>query len=330
VFIDRVEIKVIAGKGGDGCVAFRREKYVPRGGPAGGNGGKGGDVVFRVDRNMSTLLDFYYVHKYKAGNGKPGEGGNKTGADGKNKIIDVPPGTIVKRAETGEILADLTEGRFVIARGGRGGRGNASFATSRDQAPRKATAGEPGEEREVILELKLIADVGFAGAPNAGKSTLLSRISKARPKIAPFPFTTKEPNLGIVELDPERRFVVCDIPGLIEGAHEGKGLGLEFLRHIERTRLILLLVDLNDNPAEGLKMLESELDSYADGILSKKQRLVVGTKLDSVDQNVNWLDILGKDAFLISAVTGEGLQELLDSVYRKLLENNMIERNGPC
>ncbi|HDR90838.1 MAG TPA: GTPase ObgE [candidate division Zixibacteria bacterium] len=318
MFVDRVKIIVRAGSGGDGIVAFRREKYVPRGGPAGGDGGNGGDVILRVDHNMATLMDFRYIHTYKADNGKAGQGSNKTGARGEDRIIDVPPGTIVKNAETGEIIVDLIEGTHLLAQGGRGGKGNARFATSSNQAPRKATPGKPGEEMEVLLELKVIADVGLAGAPNAGKSTLLSRLSKARPKVADYPFTTLQPNLGIVEIDHNRAFVMCDIPGLIEGAHEGKGLGLEFLRHVERTRIILLMVDLTDSPEEKLEMLNNEIESYADGVLRRKECIVVGTKLDVADKEREWQAVLGSDAILISSVTGEGLNELINTIYNKL------------
>ncbi len=318
MFVDRVKIIVRAGKGGDGIVAFRREKFVPRGGPAGGDGGNGGDVILRVDHNMATLMDFRYIHTYKAQSGNPGQGSNKTGARGDDRIICVPPGTLVKNADTGEIIVDMVDDDFVLAKGGRGGKGNARFATSSNQAPRKATPGKPGEELEVLLELKVIADVGLAGAPNAGKSTLLSRLSKARPKVADYPFTTLQPNLGIVEIDHNRAFVMCDIPGLIEGAHEGKGLGLEFLRHVERTRIILLMVDLTDSPEEKLEMLSNELESYADGILRRKDRIVVGTKLDIADSDKDWENILGKDAILISSVTGEGLKELVNIVYNKI------------
>jgi GTP-binding protein len=325
MFVDRVKILVRAGKGGDGVVAFRREKYVPRGGPAGGDGGKGGNVVFRVDHNMTTLLDFRYIHTYKAQNGHAGEGSRKTGANGADLIIDVPPGTLVRNAETEDIIADLADGSVIIAKGGKGGYGNARFATPSNQAPQKATLGKHGEEFELILELKIIADVGLAGAPNAGKSTLLSRLTKARPKIAPYPFTTLSPNLGIVEIDTERSFVLCDIPGLIEGASEGKGLGLEFLRHVERTRVILLLVDLSDSPIETRAMLLDEIYNYAEGILREKHIITVGTKLDIADKAKDWKDILGEDSVLISSVTGEGLTDLLNMVYKKLKEIEIDE-----
>lgn len=318
MFIDRVTIVVISGKGGDGCVAFRREKHVPRGGPSGGDGGKGGDVIVEVDPNLTTLLDFYYTHTYRAKAGRPGQGANKTGANAEDVVIKVPPGTVLTDNKTGETIADLVHGDVKVVRGGRGGLGNARFATPSNQAPRRSTPGKAGEERELVLELKFIADVGLVGAPNSGKSTLLSRITRARPRIANYPFTTIEPNLGIVESHRGRRFVVCDIPGLIEGAHEGKGLGLAFLRHIERTSLLLLLVDLTDNPAGKLDMLEKELETHADGVLAGRPRIVVGTKLDAAERKNNWLDILGEDAILISSVTGEGLHGLLDLLSRRL------------
>ncbi len=328
MFIDRVRIVVRSGKGGDGCVAFRREKHVPRGGPAGGDGGKGGDVMLKVDNNIVTLLDFYYIHTYKAKNGRPGEGSKRKGADGEDKVILVPPGTVVYDAETGKLIADLIDGSIVVAKGGKGGRGNASFATSTNRAPTKATPGKPAEEKELILELKLVADVGLVGPPNSGKSTLLSKITKARPKIAPYPFTTREPNLGIVELDRERRFVVCDIPGLIEGAHKGKGLGLEFLRHIERTSILLLLIELSENAKRDLTMLEEELESYAEGVIRNKPRIIVGTKLDVADKDENWLDIFGKDAFLISSITGEGLDELLGAIWQLIEKQKCNGEDG--
>jgi len=319
MFIDKVKISVKAGKGGDGIVAFRREKHIPRGGPAGGDGGKGGDVILEVDENLTTLLDFYYVHIYKARNGQPGQGSNKSGANGEDRIIKVPPGTVVRDSVNRELVVDLVEGRYVIAKGGNGGKGNARFATPSNQAPYKATSGWPGEEKELLLELKLIADVGLVGYPNAGKSTLLSRLSKARPKIDSYPFTTLSPNLGIVDLDAERRFVMCDIPGLIEGAHKGKGLGLEFLRHIERTGILLMLIDMTDSPEEKFRILCSELDNYADGSLANKPFIVIGTKLDAADRNRDWKAILGEESTMISSVTGEGLKELVDMLYNKIV-----------
>lgn len=318
--IDRVEIRVKAGNGGNGCLAFRREKHIPKGGPSGGDGGKGGDVILRVDINQNSLLDFYYLNHYKAKNGKPGEGSRKKGADGEDKIIDVPPGTIVYDKATKERIADLIEGDFIIARGGKGGLGNAHFATPSNQAPRRTTEGKPGEEKELILELKLIADVGLMGEPNAGKSTLISRISKAKPKIASYPFTTKEPLLGIVELSDNRRFVVCDIPGIIQGAHNGKGMGLQFLRHVERTKILIILTDLTYMPEKSLAIIRNEIEKYKNGVLKSKPVIVVGSKIDAVDTDKNWLDILGDEAIIISSVTGENIDILMERIWTKLKE----------
>ncbi|HHS49624.1 MAG TPA: GTPase ObgE [candidate division Zixibacteria bacterium] len=319
MFVDRVKIRVIAGDGGDGCVAFRREKHVPRGGPSGGNGGKGGDVILRVDNMMTTLLDFYYINTYKAKKGTAGGGSDKTGVHGDDLVISVPPGTTVKDADSGEIIADLTDGEFIVAQGGRGGRGNATFKSSANRAPRFATEGKPGETRNLLLELKIIADVGLVGAPNAGKSTLLSRISSAKPKIADYPFTTLEPNLGIVELDNIRRMVVCDIPGLIEEAHLGKGLGHEFLRHVERNLVLLLLVDLSGDPVADYTMIINELESYEDGILKTKPRILVGTKADIAEDDKK-LTINDLGGIVISSVTGEGLRELLEVAHKIICE----------
>jgi GTP-binding protein len=246
VFIDEVEIEVVAGKGGDGCVSFRREKYIPKGGPNGGDGGKGGDVVVEATSNLSTLLDYRYRKKNRAENGKPGGPNNRTGANGEDLVLKVPCGTLVYDADTGALLGDLVEKgeRVVVARGGRGGKGNARFATPTRQAPDFAQPGKEGERRRIRFELKLIAEVGLVGLPNAGKSTLISRISSARPKIASYPFTTLVPNLGVVNLGGYRHCVVADIPGIVDGAHQGVGLGLRFLKHIERTRVLLLLVDV--------------------------------------------------------------------------------------
>ena len=279
MFIDYAKIIIKAGDGGAGCVAFRREKFVPKGGPSGGDGGKGGDVLIQADRHLHTLLDFQYQRIFRAERGEHGEGSNMTGKSGKDIIIRMPVGTVVKDAKTEEILVDLVrDGQTaVVARGGRGGRGNARFVTPTNQAPREWEPGQKGEEREVLLELKLIADVGLVGLPNAGKSTLLARISAARPKIAAYPFTTLTPNLGIVRLDDERNFVVADIPGLIEGAHQGKGLGIRFLRHIERTKILAVLLDLSSSNIENdYQILLNELLSYSEEML-KKPRLVVLT-----------------------------------------------------
>src|ERR1700716_4148046 len=248
MFIDEARIRIYAGGGGNGCMAFRREKFVPRGGPSGGDGGKGGDIIMESSERHNTLVHFRFNPEYKAQRGRHGEGSNKTGREGEDILLKVPVGTIVYDDDTGEKVFDFTgpDQRIVIARGGRGGRGNARFATSVHQAPREHEAGRPGEEHTYRLELKLLADVGLVGFPNAGKSTLISRISAARPKIADYPFTTLEPNLGVVKLDDFRSFVVADIPGLIEGAHLGHGLGTQFLRHIERTKLLVHMVDVSD------------------------------------------------------------------------------------
>jgi GTPase len=321
VLIDLARIHVIGGKGGDGCVSFRREKYVPKGGPDGGDGGHGGSVTLAVDTHVRTLLDCREAPRYRADSGRAGSGNNRTGKDGEDVVIKVPPGTVVKDAESGTALADLVEpgATWVAATGGRGGRGNARFATSTHQAPRRADPGEPGEERWLELELKLIADVGLVGLPNAGKSTLLSRISRARPRIADYPFTTLEPNLGIVVRDPERQFVVADLPGLIEGAHAGKGLGLEFLRHVERTRVLVFLLDVTrPSPAEDLRMLENEMARYSDA-LAEKPRLVTLTKADVLpgDEHAGAPARAGlPEALLVSAHSGAGMEGWLEATWR--------------
>lgn len=319
MFVDYVTLTVKAGRGGDGCVSFRREKFVPKGGPDGGDGGKGGDVILVVDPNRSTLLDFRYIHHFEAENGKHGSGNKMTGKNGKDCIIPVPQGTLVRDKETGEILADLTsvDQKWVAAKGGKGGKGNSNFATSVNRAPRKATPGKPGEERSLILELKLIADVGLVGKPNAGKSTLLATITAARPKIADYPFTTLEPNLGIVSVAEFRSFVMADIPGLIEGASKGKGLGHRFLRHIERTRLLLLLIPMDsDDPKAELKMLKQELMNYSEE-LARKPMLVARSKSDLSSENAKEL----KEAVLsFSAVTHHNLKELVHLLDTKLKE----------
>lgn len=328
-FIDRAKIFVQGGQGGNGCVAFRREKFVPKGGPSGGSGGKGGDVVLVADRNVHTLLDFKYKRHYRAERGRHGEGNKRSGRSGKDLIVKVPVGTVVKDAETGEVIGDLTEHgqRLVVARGGRGGRGNAEFATPTRRAPDFAEPGEPGEERWIELELKLLADVGLVGFPNAGKSTFLSRISAAKPEIADYPFTTLRPILGVTKVG-DHSFVVADIPGLIEGAHSGKGLGHEFLRHIERTKLLLHLIDLTDQtrtPQEAFEAINRELELYSPE-LSKKPQIVVGTKIDALtDRSVlselkNYFEEKGYPFFAVSAVTGEGMDELMKFVSQKLRE----------
>ncbi len=317
MFIDRVKIYVKAGDGGDGCVAFLREKFRPRGGPAGGDGGKGGDVIIRVNPKMHTLLDFYYRRHFRAENGRPGEGKNRHGRDGADCIIEVPPGTVVIDAESGERLADLVSGEFVVARGGRGGRGNAAFATPANQAPRFAEPGRPGQERWVILELRLIADVGLVGLPNAGKSTLLSRLTKAHPKIADYPFTTKHPCLGVAQLPDGRRLVIADIPGIIEGAHRGRGMGLDFLRHISRTKALVLLLDILDEPQKAYTTLLSELGEY-DPALLERPRLLALNKIDAAPGELlqkRWeKEFPGEEVMLISAVAGDGLDRLLQRI----------------
>ncbi len=321
MFIDEAKIKVIAGNGGHGVVSFRREKFVPKGGPDGGDGGKGGDVIVRADHNLQTLLDFRYRRIFKAKSGKHGQGSQKTGKSGEDVVIRVPCGTVVKDAETGDVLADLVNDgqQAVIARGGKGGRGNAHFATPTKRTPRFAEEGKPGEQREIILELKLIADVGLVGMPNAGKSTLLSRLSAAKPKIADYPFTTLSPNLGIVSYKEHLSFVMADIPGLIEGAHQGKGLGLKFLRHIERTRVLAYLIDINSKDifAEFVS-LRRELEEYNPKLVEKPSLLVL-TKIDlkTDDENLN-LEKFKKwnlPVVSISSVTGAGLEDLKKQLW---------------
>src|SRR6516225_7056667 len=286
MFVDEAKIRVKAGDGGNGCVAFRREKFVPRGGPSGGDGGHGGDVIVESSERHNTLVHFRFNPEYKAERGRHGEGSNKTGREGDSIALKVPVGTILYDEESGERVHDFSRAdeRIVIARGGRGGRGNARFATSTHQAPREHEEGQPGEERVLRLELKLLADVGLVGYPNAGKSTLISRISAARPKIADYPFTTLEPNLGVVSLEDRRSFVVADIPGLIEGAHLGHGLGTQFLRHIERTRVLAHLVDVSDasgrDPVHDFEVVMEELRSFSED-LAAKPMIVVATKLDA-------------------------------------------------
>ncbi|MEE9552982.1 MAG: GTPase ObgE [candidate division Zixibacteria bacterium] len=284
MFVDYAEIELVAGAGGNGIVSFHREKFVPKGGPDGGDGGKGGSIYIRGTANQSTLLDFRYKKTFKAESGKAGGPNNRTGESAKPLYIELPVGTVVAELKTGRILADLTsnEQEVLIVRGGKGGRGNTRFKSSVNRTPRKAEEGRPGERLKVSLELKSIADVGLVGLPNAGKSTLLSRLSAARPKIADYPFTTKVPNLGIVPLPGYRSFVLADIPGLIEGAHEGKGMGIKFLRHIQRTRVLVYLIDItSENPAVDLKTLKTELESF-DSELLKRPSAVAINKIDLV------------------------------------------------
>jgi len=328
-FVDEVRIYVKAGDGGNGCVSFRREKFVPKGGPDGGDGGKGGDVILQADIQLSTLLDLTYPSQFRAKRGGHGRGKNQTGKDGEDLILKVPVGTVIKDDETGEVLEDLIfDGQqFVAAKGGKGGRGNARFATPTLRTPRYAEKGEKGEERYLKLELKLLADVGLIGYPNVGKSTLLSRISSAKPKIASYPFTTLIPNLGVVEREGEKPFVVADIPGLIEGAQKGVGLGLRFLRHIERTRLLIHILDTSQdplrNPIQNFNVINKELCAYHPN-LSEKPQIVVLNKIDipSVREKAPLLEKefekIGKKLYKISAKTGEGIDELIEVIYREL------------
>jgi GTPase len=321
LFIDDVTIYVKAGDGGNGCLAFRREKYVPRGGPSGGDGGRGGDVALVASQHYNTLLHFRFNPEHKAERGRHGEGSNRKGREGHSVDVPTPVGTIVYDAETGEVLHDFTQAgdRFVVARGGRGGKGNARFATSTHQAPTEHEQGFPGEEHRLRLELKLLADVGLVGFPNAGKSTLISRISAAKPKIADYPFTTLEPSLGVVSAGDDRSFVVADIPGLIEGAHTGHGLGIQFLRHIERTRVLAHLVDVSEtsgrDPVRDFEIVLGELRSFSED-LAKKPMLLVATKLDAAQdpERIGSLERLaaerGLPFFKISSVTGEGIDAL--------------------
>ncbi|MDO8550725.1 MAG: GTPase ObgE [Ignavibacteria bacterium] len=333
MFIDYAEIEVQAGKGGDGAVTFRREKYVPKGGPSGGNGGSGGSVIIKAYHNLSTLLDFRYKKIYKAGKGDPGGSSLKDGKNGQDVFIKVPVGCIIKDEETGKTIIDLDEDgkEIIVVKGGKGGKGNSNFATPTNQAPRFAEDGKPGEKKKLILELKLIADVGLVGFPNAGKSTLISKISAAKPKIADYPFTTLEPNLGIVRYKDFESFTVADIPGIIEGAHEGKGLGLKFLQHIERTRILLFLIDItSENYQEEYNVLLNELKSHSKK-LAAKTKIVSLSKADLVEESdlkkIQKKKIKNADSPLIvfSAVSGYGLQDLVDYLW-KMLKSEMDEK----
>ncbi|HUL42728.1 MAG TPA: GTPase ObgE [Bacteroidota bacterium] len=335
MFIDQATISVKSGKGGNGIISFRHEKFIPKGGPDGGNGGNGGSVLIRADRHLTTLMDFRYKRNYAARNGEHGMGSNKTGKSASDVIIRVPVGTVIRDGETGELLADLVSDHdeIRVASGGKGGKGNAEFATSTNQAPRKATPGTPGEERTIDLELKLLADVGLVGFPNAGKSTLIARISAAKPKIADYPFTTLIPNLGIVRYREEKSFVVADMPGLIEGAHSGKGLGIQFLRHIERTRVLVLLIESTTaDPRNEYDILINELRSFSPAML-KKPQVVALSKIDLAESAL--MKSLSKISFgrgipkvCISSVTGEGIPELLDLVWKKLLRTRTSRRQS--
>ena len=344
MFIDEARILVKAGDGGNGCVAFRREKFVPRGGPSGGDGGHGGDVVMQSSQRHNTLIHFRYNPEHKAERGRHGEGSNCTGRDGESITLQVPVGTALFDAETGELVHDFAnpDESVVIAKGGRGGRGNQHFATPTHQAPRESEPGRPGEERTYRLELKLLADVGLVGYPNAGKSTLISRISAARPKIADYPFTTLEPNLGVVtvgEAPNEESYVVADLPGLIEGAHLGAGLGIQFLRHIERTRVLVHVVDVSDasgrpDPIEDFKVICAELESFGHG-LAEKPMIVVASKIDVANpEKLKKLAASAKRRKLefhaISAVTGEGIEDLKWSLARHVREARSVETPEPA
>lgn len=328
MFMDQANITVQSGKGGDGAVHFRREKYVPRGGPDGGDGGRGGDIVLVVNRHLNTLFSFQHKRIFRADNGLKGGGNNKTGRSADNLEIEVPPGTIVYDADTDQVLADLVEEgqRLTICKGGRGGRGNARFATSRNQAPRIGERGEPGEERNLRLELKLIADIGIVGVPNAGKSTFLASVTSAKPKIASYPFTTLQPNLGVTYLDEDTTLVLADIPGLIEGAHTGVGLGHDFLRHIQRTRVLIHLLDgLAADPLADYAQINSELALF-DEDLGRKPQVVAVNKSDLPDVQAKWLDLekqLKKrhvQPLLISAVSGENVRQVLFKAAQLLAE----------
>ncbi len=339
MFTDYVKIYVKAGKGGNGAIAFRREKYVAAGGPDGGDGGKGGSVYFKVDSNANTLIEFRYKKKFKAENGENGQGSNKSGKSAENLYIPVPIGTVIKDANTQEILADLSEPNeeTLILKGGKGGLGNAHFATSTRQAPRFAQDGEPGEEKELILELKLLADVGLVGFPNVGKSTFLSKVTSANPKIANYHFTTIEPNLGVVTTKYGDSFVIADIPGIIEGASEGTGLGIEFLRHIERTRLLLHFIDVSGlegrNPVEDYKIINNELKKYSEK-LSKRKQIIVANKSDMMTDESQYKELEkiaeenNQPIFKISGLTGEGIEELMkfvSDILKTLPKENLID-----
>jgi GTPase len=335
MFLDLAQIEVEAGHGGEGVVSFRRESYEPHGGPDGGDGGKGGDVVVEVDAQLATLLDFRYRRQYRAEAGHKGSGSNKTGRSGEDLVLRVPPGTVVRDQDSGEIVAELLEpgDRVIAARGGRGGKGNAFFATATNQAPRRSQPGEEGEARRLELELKLIADVGLVGEPNAGKSTFLASVSRATPKVADYPFTTLTPNLGVVQLTGSRTYVIADIPGIIEGAHEGKGLGLQFLRHIERTRTLALFVPADAlEPQEEYEKLRAELRNYSEE-LAEKPHCVVFTKSDLLPPEWPEPRIEAPGAwgqFVISSVAQRGLTELLEALWAEAAAAARPEKEEPA
>lgn len=322
MFIDSAKIHVKAGDGGNGVISFRREKYVPKGGPDGGDGGNGGSVYIVADRNLTTLLDFRYAPHYKAERGAHGQGSHKTGLSGNDVVIKVPCGTLIKDAETGEVIADLIEhgAKVLVAKGGKGGRGNQHFATPTNRAPRHAEPGEPGEERTLELELKLLADVGLVGFPNAGKSTLISVLSAAKPKIADYPFTTLEPNLGIVRYQDYKSFVMADIPGIIEGASEGKGLGLKFLKHIERTKVLAILLPANSPDLKReYNILMNELKKFSP-VLAEKPKVVVISKMDIAPEGFVLPKFRGVKVIPISSVAQQGLDTLKTLLWEKISE----------
>lgn len=332
MFVDEAQIQVKAGDGGNGCMSFRREKFVARGGPDGGDGGRGGHVYFEARADKDTLLDFAGKHHWRAENGKHGQGKNMFGADGKDLVIPVPPGTLIYDTDLDLLITDLADAgtKILVCRGGKGGKGNRVFATSTNQAPREFELGKPGQERNLRLELKLIADVGLVGMPNAGKSTLLSRSSAARPKIASYPFTTLEPVLGIVELSGFRRFLMADIPGLIEGASKGAGLGHDFLRHIERTKIIVHILDImptdGSDPVANYRAIRNELAQYSE-TLAQKEEVVVANKIDLDPDGSLIKDLrerLGQDLMPISAATGQGIKELTERLWQKIKSLNAV------
>ena len=337
MFTDQVEIHVKSGKGGDGMVHFHREKFIPRGGPDGGDGGKGGDVIFEVKPTLNTLSSFRQNQKFKAEEGVKGGPSQMTGRNGKDLIIYVPPGTVLFDADTGELMGDLTQTgqKLTVLKGGRGGRGNQHFATSRNQAPRTAEKGEPAEEKRIKLELKLIADIGLIGVPNAGKSTLLSALTNAKPKIAPYPFTTLEPNLGVANIDEDTTVVLADIPGLIEGASQGAGLGHDFLRHVQRTRVLIHVLDgLSEDPVADYSQINSELSLF-DPNLAKKPQIVALNKIDQPEVQERLAEIqknfkkLKVEFMTISALARTNTRELLIKAYQKLAETPVEEVPAP-
>ncbi len=337
LFKDEVEIWVTAGKGGDGSKSFRREKYIPHGGPDGGDGGDGGDIVFVVNPHLRTLSHIHNRQKFRAENGENGMRKQMHGRNGKDTIIEVPPGTVVWDAETGEILADLTEpgSHTIIAKGGRGGRGNVHFKSSTNQTPFYAEAGKPGESKHLRLELKMIAHIGLVGFPNAGKSTLISRLTNARPKIANYPFTTLEPNVGVMTIDDAYTSVlIADIPGLIEGAHKGKGLGIEFLKHIERTKVLLFVLDIADDPKKHFAILREELRAYSEKLYQRPFLIALNKKDICFDDPAELIHFFSQYApcYLISALTGEGLRELkiaLFETYQQEEKRELTDENLP-